>query len=136
MISLTIAFLCGEINNFFHKTGFYYLLGVSCLTLALPAAAQDLNSSRATITVLPGTTLYVGSGGLANQAGTITNDGILRVDGPLTNAGMLALSTDTLEVRGDVANTGTVLPGTSPVTFSGTTDQMLTPSGVPSTKCW
>ena len=124
MISLTIAFLCSEINNFFHVTEFYYLKGVGCLTLALPAAAQDLTSSGATITVLPGTTLYAGSGGLANQAGTITNDGILRVDGPLTNAGMLALSTDTLEVRGDVANTGTVLPGPAPL-----------PSAAPPTSC-
>ena len=105
-------------------TEFYYLKGVGCLTLALPAAAQDLTSSGATITVLPGTTLHVGSGGLANQAGTITNDGILRVDGPLTNAGMLALSTDTLEVRGDVANTGTVLPGPAPL-----------PSAAPPTSC-
>ena len=51
------------------------------------------------------------------------------VVGPLSNAGTLALSTGTLEVRGDVTNTGTVLPGTSPVTFSGTADQLLTPGG-------
>ena len=108
---------------------FYYLLGAGWLTLALPAAAQDLTNSGATITVLPGTTLYVGPGGLANLAGTLTNAGTVLVVGPLTNAGTLALSTGTLEVRGDVANTGTVLPGTSPVTFSGTADQLLTPGG-------
>ncbi len=105
------------------------LVGAGCLALALPAAAQDLTNSGATITVLPGSTLYVGAGGLANQAGTITNDGALLVVGPLSNAGTLALSTGTLEVRGDVTNSGTVLPGTSPVTFSGTADQLLTAGG-------
>ena len=99
------------------------------LLLARPAAAQDLTNAGAAITVQAGATLYVGAGGLANQAGTLTNAGALRVDGPLTNAGTLDLATGTLEVRGDLANAGTLTPGTSPVTFSGSADQLLTPGG-------
>ena len=95
-----------------------------------PAAAQDLTNAGATITVQAGSTLYVGTGGLTNQAGgTLTNAGTLRVDGPITNPGTLDLSTGAMEVRGDFANTGTLTPGSSPVTFSGTADQLLTPGG-------
>ena len=102
----------------------------AALLLALPGAAQDLTNAGAIITVQPGTAVYVGTGGLSNQAGgTLTNAGTLRVDGSTANAGTLDLGTGALEVRGDFANTGTVVPGTSPVTFSGTTDQLLTPGG-------
>jgi hypothetical protein len=102
----------------------------AALLLAAPAAAQDLTNTGATITVQPGTDVYVGTGGLSNQTGgTITNAGTLRVDGPTTNAGTLDLGTGALEVRGDFANTGTLLPGTSAVTFSGAADQFLTPGG-------
>ena len=105
------------------------LLGAGLL-LAAPAGAQDLTNASATLTVQPGATLFVGTGGLTNQAGaTLTNQGALRVDGPLTNPGALDLATGTLEVKGDFANTGTLLPGTSPVTFSGAADQLLTPDG-------
>jgi len=102
--------------------------------LALAAApalalAQDLTNAGATLTVQPGTTLYVGTGGLANPSGTLTNAGALRIDGALTNGGTLDLSTGTVEVRGDLTNTGTVVPGTSITTFSGTADQVLTPGG-------
>jgi hypothetical protein len=105
--------------------------GTSLVLAALPAVAlaQDLTNAGSVLQVQPGTTLYVGTGGLANLSGNLTNAGILRTDGPLTNAGTLDLSTGTLEVRGDLANSGTLLPGTSAVTFSGTTDQLLTPGG-------
>jgi hypothetical protein len=94
------------------------------------AQAQDLTNAGTTVAVQPGTSLYVGPGGLTNQAGgTLTNGGTLRVDGPLANAGTLDLSTGTLEVRGDLANTGTLAPGTSLVTFSGAADQLLTAGG-------
>ena len=106
-----------------------FLMSGAGLLLASPAVAQDLTNAGATITVQSGVTLYVGTGGLSNQTGTITNAGTLRVDGALTNAGTLDLSTGALEVRGDLANTGTLTPGTSPVTFSGTADQLLTPTG-------
>ena len=105
---------------------------VTGLTLAAAptlARAQDLTNAGATLTVQPGATLYVGTGGLANPSGTLTNAGTLRTDGPLTNAGTLDLSTGALEVRGNLTNTGTVAPGTSPVTFSGVADQLLTPGG-------
>ena len=105
------------------------LLGAGLL-LAAPAGAQDLTNAGATVTVQPGATLYVGTGGLANQAGgTLTNQGTLRVDGPLANPGTLDLGAGALEVKGDFANTGTLVPGTSPVTFSGAADQLLTPGG-------
>ena len=100
------------------------------LLLAAPVAAQDLSNAGATITVQAGATLYVGTGGLANQTGsTLTNNGTLRVDGPTANAGTLDLSTGALEVLGNLTNSGTLLPGTSPVTFSGAADQLLTPGG-------
>ncbi|GAB3845532.1 hypothetical protein GCM10028822_04100 [Hymenobacter terrigena] len=100
------------------------------LLLATPVAAQDLTNAGATITVQPGTDVYVGTGGFSNQAGgTLTNAGTLRVDGPTTNAGTLDLGSGALEVRGDFANSGTLVPGTSAVTFSGTADQLLTPGG-------
>lgn len=95
-------------------------------TLAL---AQDLTNAGATIVVQPGATFYVGIGGVANQAGTLTNAGALRIDGPLTNAGTLDLGTGTMEVRGDFTNVGSVGPGTSITTFSGVADQLLTPGG-------
>jgi hypothetical protein len=106
-------------------------LGTSLVLAALPALAlaQDLTNAGSVLQVQPGTTLYVGTGGLANLSGSLTNAGILRTDGTLTNAGSLDLSTGTLEVRGDLANSGTLTPGTSPVTFSGATDQLLTPGG-------
>lgn len=108
----------------------YVLLGTGLAGLATPAVAQDLTNAGSTITVQPGTALYVGTGGLSNQAGSVlTNSGTLRVDGPLTNPGTLDLSTGTLEVRGDFTNTGTITPGTSLVTFSGPADQLLTPGG-------
>ncbi|MDO7886907.1 hypothetical protein [Hymenobacter cheonanensis] len=58
----------------------------------------------------------MGTGGFSNQAG-----------GALTNAGTLDLSTGALEASGDLANSGSLAPGTSPVTFSGLADQVLTP---------
>ena len=96
---------------------------------AFPAGAQDLTNAGAALTVQAGATLYVGTGGLSNQSGSLTNAGTLRVDGPLTNPGTLDLSTGTLEVRGDLTNTGTLMPGTNPMIFSGTADQLLTPGG-------
>ena len=48
-------------------TNFYVLLGAGYL-LAGQAEAQDLTNIGATITVQPGATLYVGTGGLSNQA--------------------------------------------------------------------
>ena len=100
------------------------------LLLAGPIAAQDLTNAGASITVQAGATLYVGTGGLTNQAsGTLTNLGTLRIDGPLTNPGTLDLGAGALEVRGNFANSGTLLPGTSPVSFTGAADQLLTPGG-------
>ena len=101
----------------------------SGLLLTFSAAAQDFTNNGAAITVQAGATLYVGTGGLSNQTGSLTNAGTLRVDGPLTNAGTLDLNTGALEVRGDLANTGTLTPGTSPVSFTGTSNQLLTPGG-------
>jgi hypothetical protein len=108
---------------------FFTLLALGLASYTSEAGAQDLTNAGATITLQAGATLYVGTGGLRNQAGTLTNAGILRVDGPLTNPGTLDLSTGALELKGDFANTGTLLPGTSPVTFSGAADQLLTPGG-------
>ncbi|MGY3090261.1 hypothetical protein ACVWYF_003316 [Hymenobacter sp. UYAg731] len=103
---------------------------VASLLLAVPATAQDLTNTGATITVQPGTAVYVGTGGLSNQAGgTLSNQGSLRVDGPIANAGTLDLGSGALEVGGDFANSGTLLPGTSPVTFSGAANQLLSPGG-------
>ncbi|RZK30239.1 MAG: hypothetical protein EOO63_07250, partial [Hymenobacter sp.] len=77
-------------------------LGAGLGLAAAPALAQaqDLTNAGASITVQPGTTIYIGAGGLANPSGTLTNAGSLRVDGPLTNAGTLDLSTGTVEVAG------------------------------------
>ena len=88
-----------------------------------PVVAQYLTDSGAAITVQTGATLHVGTGGLSNQFGTLTNAGTLRVDGPLD------LNTGALEVRSDLTNTSILTPGTSPVTFGGTTDQLLTLPG-------
>ena len=108
----------------------FTLLALGAALHNIPVAAQDLTNAGATITVQAGASLYVGTGGLTNQAGgTLTNAGTLRVDGPLANPGTLDLGTGTLEMRGDLANTGTIVPGTSPVTFTGTADQLLTPGG-------
>ena len=62
----------------------YSLLFTSLgLVLAGRIAAQDLTNAGAIITVQAGALLYVGTGGLTNQAGsTLTNAGTLRVDGP------------------------------------------------------
>ena len=111
------------------KHVFAFLCLVATLP-AFPAAAQNLTNAGTTLTVQPGATLFVGTGGLANQAGgTLANQGTVRVDGPLTNAGTLDLSAGALEARGDFANAGTLLPGTSPVSFTGAADQLLTPGG-------
>ncbi|WP_051718831.1 hypothetical protein [Hymenobacter sp. IS2118] len=102
------------------------------LLLSGSAAAQDLTNAGAAITVEAGATLFVGAGGFINQAGSsLTNTGTLRVDGALTNqaGGTLNLSTGTVEVRGDFTNAGTLSPGTSPVSFTGTADQLLTSGG-------
>jgi hypothetical protein len=96
---------------------------------ACPAAAQDLTNAGAVLTVQPGAVLYVGTGGLSIQSGTLANAGTVRVDGPLANAGTLDLGTGGLEVRGNAANAGTLLPGTGLVTFSGAADQLLAPGG-------
>ena len=108
----------------------YSLIALRAALYAFPTAAQDLTNAGATITVQAGATLYVGTGGLTNQAGsTLTNGGTLRVDGPLANPGTLNLGAGALEVKGDFANSGTVVPGTSPVSFTGAADQLLTPGG-------
>ncbi|WP_216727051.1 hypothetical protein [Hymenobacter siberiensis] len=106
---------------------FFTLLVLGSASYTFEAGAQDLANAGATITLQAGATLYVGTGGLRNQAGTLTNAGILRVDGPLTTPGTLPLSTGALEVKGDFANTGTLLPSTSALTFSGTANQVLPP---------
>lgn len=108
-----------------------YLL-LLCLASTIPSEAQDLINRGATITVRPGAFVYVGGNGLSNQAGsTLTNAGTLRVDGLLTNAAAatLDLSTGVAEVRGGLANAGTVQAGTSTITFSGTADELLAPGG-------
>ena len=67
--------------------------------------------------------MYVDTGGLANQAGgTLTNGGTLVVASLTTNVGTLDLGSGALEVRDDLANSGTVVPGPSAVTFSGAAD--------------
>ncbi|MFC6226060.1 T9SS type A sorting domain-containing protein [Hymenobacter artigasi] len=108
---------------------FFQLAGLGLL-LGQPLLAQDLTNAGAAITVQAGAVLYVGTGGLANQAGsTLDNAGTLRVDGPLSNVGTLDLGTGTLEVKSHVTNSGTLAPGTSAVAFSGAADQLLTPGG-------
>ncbi|GAA3975873.1 hypothetical protein [Hymenobacter antarcticus] len=100
--------------------------------LAQPVSAQYFTNAGAQVTVQAGAALYVGLGGLTNNAaGVMVNAGTVRVDGPVANPGLLNLSTGALELRGDFTNTGTVLPGSSPVTFSGLANQTLTPGGSP-----
>ncbi|MCI1187238.1 FG-GAP-like repeat-containing protein [Hymenobacter sp. DH14] len=100
--------------------------GTTSVTFVPP---PDLANTGTLLTVQAGGILFVGTTGFTNQSGTLTNPGTMRVDGPLANAGTLNLSSGTLEVRGDFANTGTLTPGTSAVTFSGTTNQTLTAGG-------
>ena len=112
----------------------FTLMALGAALHARPAAAQDLVNSGATITVGPGSSLYVGTGGFTNQAGsTLINDGIMRVDGPLVNSSVgtsgLNLSSGTLEVRDNFTNSGTVTPGTGAVTFNGPANQLLTAGG-------
>jgi hypothetical protein len=94
-----------------------------------PPLGADLINTGTLLTVQAGGILSVGTGGLGNQAGTLTNGGTLFVAGPLSNPGTLDLGAGTLEVKGDVTNAGTVVPGTSAITFSGAADQLLTPGG-------
>ncbi|MDO7873517.1 IPT/TIG domain-containing protein, partial [Hymenobacter sp. ASUV-10] len=94
-----------------------------------PPPAADLVNTGTQLTVQAGGILYVGTGGLGNQGGTLTNGGTLHVAGPLSNPATLSLGAGTLEVRGNLTNSGTVTPGTSAVTFSGLADQTLTPGG-------
>jgi hypothetical protein len=94
-----------------------------------PPPAADLINTGTLLTVQAGGILYVGTGGLGNQGGTLTNGGTLRVDGPLSNPATLDLGAGTLEVKGDLTNAGTLTPGTSPVTFSGAADQTFSPGG-------
>jgi hypothetical protein len=107
----------------------FTLMSLGVALGAFPAKAQDFTNAGAAVTVQLGAVLYIGAGGLTNQSGTLTNAGSVRVDGPLANPGTLDLATGTLEVKGDFANTGTLTAGTSPVTFSGAADQVLTPGG-------
>ncbi|MDO7877798.1 FG-GAP-like repeat-containing protein [Hymenobacter sp. ASUV-10] len=96
-----------------------------------PPPVADLLNAGAQLAVQAGAILVVGTGGLGNQDGTLTNAGTLRVAGALTNpaAGTLDLGAGTLEARGDLLNAGTLRPGSSAVTFSGAADQLLTPGG-------
>ncbi len=106
------------------------LLGATVL-LVLPAAAQNVTNGGM-LSVGSSAMLSVGTGGLRNAAGaTLLNNGTLRVEGPLTNAGTLDLGTaaSALEVRGDLTNTGTIAPGSGTTTFSGPADQLLTAGG-------
>lgn len=112
------------------KPFFTFLLLVGVVSAPPPAAAQDLLNQGVALLVQPGAMLGVGTGGLTNLTGaTLANAGTLRVLGPLRNAGTLDLSTGALEVRAELTNTGTLLPGTSVVTFSGLADQQLTAGG-------
>ena len=95
-----------------------------------PVTAQSMTNAGATILVQAGAVLYVGSSFTNAADGTVTNAGTMRVDGVLRNSGQLALSSGTLELRGNVNNTGgTIAPGTSTVRFTGTADQVLTMAG-------
>ena len=112
----------------------FTLIALGAALHARPAAAQDLVNSGATITVGASSSLYVGTGGFTNQAGgTLINDGVMRVDGPLVNTSVgtsgLNLSAGTLEVRDNFTNSGTVTPGTGAVTFNGPANQLLTAGG-------
>ena len=108
----------------------FTLMTLGAALHARPAASQDLVNSGATITVGPGSSLYVGTGGFTNQAGgTLTNAGVMRVDGPLVNSSALDLSSGTLEVRDNFTNSGTITPGTGAVTFNGPANQLLTAGG-------
>ena len=121
---------CGPPDTNYDSMKHFFPLLSTGLLLALPGAAQDLTNAGSSITIQPGATLYVGTGGLTNQAGgRLTNQGTLRVDGTLANPGTLDLGAGALEVKGDFANSGTILPGTSPVSFTGVADQLLTPGG-------
>ena len=112
----------------------FTLMALGAALHTIPAAAQDLTNAGATNTVQTGASLYVGTGGFTNQAGgTLTNDGVMRVDGPLVNsstsASGLNLGAGTLEVRDNFTNSGTVTPGTGAVTFNGPANQLLTAGG-------
>ncbi len=109
----------------------YFLLSVSLL-LSIPVTAQDLSNNGARLTIRPGATLYVGKGGLTNQANsTLTNAGTLRVDGNLVNTApaILDLGSGSIELHGNFVNAGSLLAGTSVITFSGTTDELFSSGG-------
>ena len=108
----------------------YGALLISCL-VGGAAQAQDMLNHGAVVTVRPGATLYVGKGGLGNQAnGTLTNAGTLRVEGNLTNtAATLNTSAGALEVRGNFTNAGILQADNGSITFSGSTDEVFAPSG-------
>jgi hypothetical protein len=99
------------------------------VTYSGPPPGADLINTGTLLTVQAGGVLYVGTGGLGNQGGTLTNSGTLHVAGPLNNPAALDLGVGSLEVKGDLTNAGTLTPGTSAVTFSGVADQTLTPGG-------
>ena len=99
------------------------------VTYNSPPPGADIVNTGTLLTVQAGGILSVGTGGLGNQGGTLTNGGTLFVAGPLANPATLPLGAGTLEVRGDFTNGGTITPGTSAVTFSGAADQLLTAGG-------
>ena len=105
-------------------------LTAGALLLAGSATAQALTIAGSSISVQAGAVLYAGSGLAIGGNGTLENPGTVRVNGLLRNAGQLDLSSGTLEVRGDVDNTGgTISPGTGLVRFTGAADQLLTADG-------
>ncbi|HPK09964.1 MAG TPA: hypothetical protein PK246_06475 [Saprospiraceae bacterium] len=88
------------------------LIFLFCLTLIYSGTSfGQLVNNGATILVKPGATLFVASNIENNTGATITNQGIIEVQGDLTNAGTLTSDTD------------------SKVVFSGSADATLTSGG-------
>ncbi|PLX20722.1 MAG: hypothetical protein C0597_03940 [Marinilabiliales bacterium] len=90
--------------------------------------AQVINNQGAVISVTGGT--FVQGDTLENTAGTISNDGIIQLNGHYINIGTTQ-GNGIYNLKGNWINTGTFTPGNSTVRFNGTNFQLVQTSGDP-----
>jgi gliding motility-associated-like protein len=88
--------------------------------------AQVISNSGAVFTATTG--IVVGSMDVENTSGEIINDGTLNLTRNLTSAGTISGNGE-YYLAGNWTNTGTFNPGTSTVTFNGSSSQNLTKPG-------